>query len=40
VSRPLVLTATFDKLTIKVDRTQLPPEDIKQLEATMLKVMD
>ena len=32
---PFPLTATFNKLTIKVDRPQLSPEDIKKLEAAM-----
>jgi len=30
---PFPLTAKLDKLTIKIDRPQLTPEDIKQLEA-------
>ena len=29
---PFALTATVDKLTIKIDRPQLTPEDIKKLE--------
>ncbi|HQQ75510.1 MAG TPA: sulfatase-like hydrolase/transferase [Pseudomonadales bacterium] len=29
---PFALTATLDKLTIKIDRPQLTPEDIKKLE--------
>ena len=29
---PFPLTAKLDKLTIKVDRPQLSPEDIKKLE--------
>ncbi|NRG19996.1 arylsulfatase [Rhizobiales bacterium] len=32
---PFPLTAKLDKLTIKVDRPQLSPEDIKKLEAAM-----
>ncbi len=32
---PFTLTAKLDKLTIKVDRPQLSPEDIKKLEAAM-----
>jgi arylsulfatase len=35
---PFPLTAKLDKLTIKVDRPQLSPEDIKQLEEGMKKV--
>jgi len=30
---PFPLTAKLNKLTIKVDRPQLTPEDIKKLEA-------
>jgi len=30
---PFPLTATFHKLSIKVNRPQLSPEDIKKLEA-------
>ena len=30
---PFPLTATLNKLTIKVDRPQLSPEDIEKLEA-------
>jgi arylsulfatase len=30
---PFPLTAKFSKLTIKVDRPQLSPEDIKKLQA-------
>jgi arylsulfatase A-like enzyme len=33
---PFALTAKLNKLTIKVDRPQLSPEDIKKLEAAML----
>ncbi len=32
---PFALTAKLNKLTIKVDRPQLPPEEIKKLEAAM-----
>jgi hypothetical protein len=32
---PFPLTAKLNKLTIKVDRTQLSPEDIKTLQAAM-----
>ncbi|HXX08200.1 MAG TPA: arylsulfatase, partial [Pseudolabrys sp.] len=32
---PFPLTAKLNKLTIKVDRPQLSPEDIKKLQATM-----
>ena len=32
---PFPLTAKLDKLTIKVDRPKLSPEDIKKLEAAM-----
>jgi arylsulfatase len=32
---PFPLTAKFNKLTIKVDRPQLSPEDIKKLDAAM-----
>lgn len=32
---PFPLTAKLDKLTIKIDRPQLSPEDIKKLEAAM-----
>jgi arylsulfatase len=35
---PFALTAKFDKLTIKIDRPQLSPEDIKKLEAAMQQV--
>jgi len=34
---PFALTATLNKLTIKIDRPQLSPEDIKKLEAAMQK---
>ena len=33
---PFPLTAKFNKLTIKIDRPQLSPEDIKKLEGAML----
>jgi hypothetical protein len=32
---PFPLTAKFNKLTIRVDRPQLSPEDIKKLQAAM-----
>ena len=32
---PFALTAKLNKLTIKVDRPQLSPEDIKKLQAAM-----
>ena len=35
---PFALTAKLNKLTLKVDRPQLTPEQIKQLEAGMKKV--
>jgi arylsulfatase len=35
---PFTLTAKLDKLTIKVDRPQLSPEDIKKLQEGMKKV--
>ena len=35
---PFALTAKFDKLTLKIDRPQLSPEDIKKLEAAMQQV--
>jgi hypothetical protein len=34
---PFPLTPKFNKLTIKIDRPQLSPEDIKTLEAGMKK---
>ena len=34
---PFPLTAKFNKLTIKIDRPQLSPEDIKKLEEGMKK---
>ena len=37
---PFALNAKLDKLTITVDRPQLSPEDIKQLEAAMAKSKD
>jgi arylsulfatase A-like enzyme len=37
---PFPLTAKFDKLTIKVDRPKLTPEDIKKLEEGMQKSAD
>jgi arylsulfatase len=35
---PFALTAKLDKLTLRVDRPQLTPEQIKELEAGMKKV--
>ena len=32
---PFLLTAKLHKLTIKVDRPKLSPEDVKKLEAAM-----
>jgi arylsulfatase len=32
---PFALTAKLNKLTIKIDRPQLSPEEIKKLEAAM-----
>jgi len=32
---PFALTARLDKLTIKVDRPQFSPEDMKKLETAM-----
>ena len=37
---PFPLTAKLDKLTIKVDRPKLTPEDIKKLEAGMQQAAD
>jgi hypothetical protein len=37
---PFPLTAKLNKLTIKVDRPQLSPEDIKKLEEGMAKAAD
>jgi len=37
---PFTLTAKLNKLTIKVDRPKLSPEDIKKLEAGMAKAAD
>ena len=37
---PFTLTAKLDKLTIKVDRPQLSPEDIKKLEEGMKGASD
>jgi arylsulfatase len=34
---PFTLTAKLEKLTVKVDRPKLSPEDIKQLQAAMLE---
>jgi arylsulfatase len=35
---PFPLTAELDKLTIRIDRPQLSPKDIKELEEAMKKV--
>jgi len=37
---PFPLTAKLNKLTIKVDRPPLPPEEIKKLEAAMQAAAD
>lgn len=37
---PFPLTAKLDKLAIKVDRPQLPPEEIKKLEEAMKQAAD
>jgi len=37
---PFTLTAKLDKLTIKVDRPKLSPEDIKKLEEGMKGAAD
>jgi hypothetical protein len=37
---PFPLTAKLNKLTIKVDRPQLSPADIKKLEAGMQQAAD
>ena len=37
---PFTLTAKLDKLTIKVDRPQLTPEDIKTLESAESTAVD
>jgi arylsulfatase len=37
---PFTLTAKLDKLTIKVDRPQLSPEDIKAMEKAEAEAMD
>jgi len=34
---PFPLTAKLNKLTIKVDRPQLSPTDVKRLEAAMME---
>jgi arylsulfatase len=34
---PFPLTAKFNKMTIKIDRPQLSPEDIKKLKEAMKK---
>ena len=37
---PFALTAKLNKLTIKVDRPTLSPEDIKKLEGAQAEAMD
>jgi hypothetical protein len=37
---PFPLTAKLNKLTIKIDRPQLPPEEIKKLEGAMSAAAD
>ena len=37
---PFPLTAKLDRLTIKVDRPELTPEDIKKLEEGVAKAAD
>ena len=37
---PFPLTAKLNKLTIKVDRPQLSPEDIKKLEKAEAEALD
>ena len=37
---PFTFTGKLDKLTVKVDRPQLSPEDIKKLEAAMAAAPD
>ena len=37
---PFPLTAGLDKLTIKIDRPQLSPEDIKKLEKAEAEARD
>jgi arylsulfatase A-like enzyme len=37
---PFTLTAKLNKLTIKVDRPQIPPEEIKKLEEAMKQAAD
>ena len=37
---PFPLTAKLNKLTIKIDRPQLSPEDIKKLEETQATAVD
>jgi arylsulfatase len=37
---PFPLTAKLNKLTLKVNRPKLSPEDIKKLEAGMAKAAD
>ena len=37
---PFPLTAKLNKLTLKIDRPQLSPEDIKKLEEAQAKAGD
>jgi arylsulfatase len=37
---PFALTATLNKLTIKIDRPQMSPEDIKKIEGAQSEAMD
>jgi hypothetical protein len=37
---PFPLTAKLNKLTIKIDRPQLSPEDLKKLEEAMKRAGD
>ena len=37
---PFTLTAQLDKLTIKIDRPKLSPEDIKTLEKSQAEAVD
>jgi hypothetical protein len=39
-SDPFFWTAKLNKLTIKIDRPQLSPEEIKKLEERMAKAAD
>ena len=38
--KPFKLTATLNKLTIKIDRPQLSPADIKKLQAAQAEASD